>query len=170
VSPVVARIAAEHGIDPSAVPGTGTGGRVTKKDILTFIESGAAAAPRRRSGTRRRRPSPAPRACAAPASQPPRRAAPARRLPASRAGSRPRPGAHRHRCRRRGTGSSPAEQPRAEQGAMTAMRKGIAEHMRRSLDTSAHVTSAIEVDMSASWPSATAEAGVQKGYGVSRPT
>ena len=28
------------------------------------------------------------------------------------------------------------------------MRKGIAEHMRRSLDTSAHVTSAIEVDMS----------------------
>ena len=45
VSPVVARIAAEHGIDPSAVPGTGTGGRVTKKDIMTFIESGAAAAP-----------------------------------------------------------------------------------------------------------------------------
>ena len=31
---------------------------------------------------------------------------------------------------------------------MTAMRKGIAEHMRRSLDTSAHVTSAIEVDLS----------------------
>ena len=31
---------------------------------------------------------------------------------------------------------------------MSAMRKGIAEHMRRSLDTSAHVTSAIEVDMS----------------------
>jgi 2-oxoglutarate dehydrogenase E2 component (dihydrolipoamide succinyltransferase) len=28
------------------------------------------------------------------------------------------------------------------------MRKGIAEHMRRSLDTSAHVTSAVEVDMS----------------------
>jgi pyruvate/2-oxoglutarate dehydrogenase complex dihydrolipoamide acyltransferase (E2) component len=31
---------------------------------------------------------------------------------------------------------------------MTAMRKGIAEHMRRSLDTAAHVTSAVEVDMS----------------------
>src|SRR5438067_8318272 len=28
------------------------------------------------------------------------------------------------------------------------MRRGIAEHMRRSLDTAAHVTSAIEVDMS----------------------
>ncbi len=45
VSPVVARIAAEHGVDPATVPGTGTGGRVTKKDILAFIESGAAAAP-----------------------------------------------------------------------------------------------------------------------------
>ena len=31
---------------------------------------------------------------------------------------------------------------------MTAMRRGIAEHMRRSLDTAAHVTSAIEVDFS----------------------
>jgi pyruvate dehydrogenase E2 component (dihydrolipoamide acetyltransferase) len=31
---------------------------------------------------------------------------------------------------------------------MSPMRRGIAEHMRRSLDTSAHVTSAIEVDMS----------------------
>jgi pyruvate dehydrogenase E2 component (dihydrolipoamide acetyltransferase) len=31
---------------------------------------------------------------------------------------------------------------------MSAMRRGIAEHMRRSLDASAHVTSAIEVDMS----------------------
>ena len=44
VSPVVARIAAEHGVDPSKVSGTGQGGRVTKKDILTFIESGAAEA------------------------------------------------------------------------------------------------------------------------------
>ena len=34
VSPVVARIAGEHGIDVSQVPGTGAGGRVTKKDIL----------------------------------------------------------------------------------------------------------------------------------------
>jgi 2-oxoglutarate dehydrogenase E2 component (dihydrolipoamide succinyltransferase) len=31
---------------------------------------------------------------------------------------------------------------------MTAMRRGVMEHMRRSLDTAAHVTSAIEVDMS----------------------
>ena len=44
VSPVVARIAGEHGVDPSVVPGTGQGGRVTKKDILAFIESGASTA------------------------------------------------------------------------------------------------------------------------------
>src|SRR5690349_1183534 len=40
VSPVVARIASEHGVDPNQVQGTGAGGRVTKKDILAFIESG----------------------------------------------------------------------------------------------------------------------------------
>src|SRR5262249_43434267 len=34
VSPVVARIASEHGVDPNQVQGTGRGGRVTKKDIL----------------------------------------------------------------------------------------------------------------------------------------
>ena len=45
VSPVVARIAAEHGVDVDAVPGTGQGGRVTKKDILAFIEQGTPAAP-----------------------------------------------------------------------------------------------------------------------------
>ena len=49
VSPVVRRIAAEQGIDATGVPGTGAGGRVTKRDILQFIEAGgvapAAAAP-----------------------------------------------------------------------------------------------------------------------------
>ena len=43
VSPVVARIASEHGVDPNAVQGTGTGGRVTKKDILAFVEGGGQA-------------------------------------------------------------------------------------------------------------------------------
>ena len=40
VSPVVARIASEHGVDVAQVAGTGRGGRVTKKDILAFVESG----------------------------------------------------------------------------------------------------------------------------------
>ncbi len=45
LSPVVARLAAEHGIDPATLAGTGAGGRVTKKDVLAAIETGPAAAP-----------------------------------------------------------------------------------------------------------------------------
>ena len=37
-SPVVRRLAAEHGVQISSIPGTGTGGRVTKKDIESFVE------------------------------------------------------------------------------------------------------------------------------------
>jgi pyruvate/2-oxoglutarate dehydrogenase complex dihydrolipoamide acyltransferase (E2) component len=39
-SPVVQRIAAEHGIDLSQVPGTGRDGRVRKQDVLAFVEVG----------------------------------------------------------------------------------------------------------------------------------
>ncbi|HEY1520478.1 MAG TPA: dihydrolipoamide acetyltransferase family protein [Solirubrobacteraceae bacterium] len=38
-SPVVQRIAAEHDIDLSEVPGTGRGGRVRKQDVLAFVDS-----------------------------------------------------------------------------------------------------------------------------------
>ena len=132
VSPVVARIAGEHGIDPSQVPGTGSGGRVTKKDILAFVESGGA----RQAPAAPDTAAPAPEAPApeAPAMQPPAEAPPAPPAP-------PKPPA-------------PAPVAAGETLAgetvepMTAMRRGIAEHMRRSLDTAAHVTSAIEVDFS----------------------
>ncbi len=43
ISPVVARIAAEHGVDLTRVSGSGLAGRITKKDILAFIEAGEAA-------------------------------------------------------------------------------------------------------------------------------
>jgi pyruvate dehydrogenase E2 component (dihydrolipoyllysine-residue acetyltransferase) len=113
VSPVVARIASEHGVDVSQVEGTGRGGRVTKKDILEFIESGAPA--------REAAPAPPPEAPEAPKApakptEPARAAAPA--------------------------GAGETVEP------MSAMRKGIAEHMRRSLDTAAHVTTTFEVDLS----------------------
>jgi 2-oxoglutarate dehydrogenase E2 component (dihydrolipoamide succinyltransferase) len=39
-SPVVMRIAAEHGIDLEQVEGTGRGGRVRKPDVLAYLESG----------------------------------------------------------------------------------------------------------------------------------
>ncbi len=119
VSPVVARIASEHGVDPSTVPGTGASGRVTKKDILAFVEGGGQA-----------QAAPAPAAPAAPAA-PPAPTASAAATPAPAPAAAPAP-----------AGEGETEEP------MTAMRKGIADHMRRSLDTSAHVTSAIEVDMS----------------------
>jgi pyruvate dehydrogenase E2 component (dihydrolipoamide acetyltransferase) len=124
VSPVVARIASEHGIDPSAVAGTGRGGRVTKKDILAYVEAGAGAPA---SGATAPQAPTAPEQVAAaqpaqPTAAPPQRPAP---LPEA---AEPLPG--------------------EQLEPMTAMRRGIAEHMRRSLDTSAHVTSAIEVDMS----------------------
>jgi 2-oxoglutarate dehydrogenase E2 component (dihydrolipoamide succinyltransferase) len=122
VSPVVARIAAEHGVDVAQIPGTGRGGRVTKKDILGFIESGgaAAAAPA------------APAEVSAPEAPP---AAPEAPTPTPTPAPAPAP--------------APAAAQEGETiEAMSAMRRGIAEHMRRSLDTSAHVTSAIEVDMS----------------------
>jgi pyruvate/2-oxoglutarate dehydrogenase complex dihydrolipoamide acyltransferase (E2) component len=40
-SPVVMRIAAEHDVDLSQVEGTGRGGRVSKKDVLAYVEGGA---------------------------------------------------------------------------------------------------------------------------------
>ncbi len=39
ITPVVARMAAEHGLDLTAIPGSGRGGRVTKKDVEAFLES-----------------------------------------------------------------------------------------------------------------------------------
>ncbi len=44
-SPLVRKIAQEHGVDISRLEGTGLSGRVTKNDILSFIESGSAPAP-----------------------------------------------------------------------------------------------------------------------------
>ncbi len=44
-SPLVRKIAREHGISLSQISGTGLGGRITKQDILSFIERGAPAAP-----------------------------------------------------------------------------------------------------------------------------
>ncbi|WP_199622948.1 dihydrolipoamide acetyltransferase family protein [Paenibacillus alkalitolerans] len=52
-SPAVQMLAAEHGIrlDDAPIRGTGIGGRITRKDILAYIESGAAAATRRQPQT-----------------------------------------------------------------------------------------------------------------------
>jgi 2-oxoglutarate dehydrogenase E2 component (dihydrolipoamide succinyltransferase) len=49
-TPVVRKMAAEHNVDISAIPGTGLAGRVTKNDITSYIESGATTAGQRGSG------------------------------------------------------------------------------------------------------------------------
>ena len=123
VSPVVARIASEHNVDPAQVSGTGRGGRVTKQDILAFVESQAAAPPQ----------PPAPPAPLAPPAAPAPPQEPAQAAPPKPPTAAP---------------PIPQAQPGESLEPVSAMRRGIAEHMRRSLDTAAHVTSAIEVDMS----------------------
>jgi 2-oxoglutarate dehydrogenase E2 component (dihydrolipoamide succinyltransferase) len=44
ISPVVAKIAAEHGVDLQQVRGTGLNGRITKNDILNYVQSGKSTA------------------------------------------------------------------------------------------------------------------------------
>jgi pyruvate/2-oxoglutarate dehydrogenase complex dihydrolipoamide acyltransferase (E2) component len=117
-SPVVQRIAAEHGVDLSQVSGTGRGGRVRKQDVLAFIESGPGEEPPLHIESPYR-PEPAP--AASPAGTP--SGPPARR-------DADRPAA-----------------PAAGEG-LSRMRRQIGEHMKRSLDTAAHCTTWIDVDMS----------------------
>jgi 2-oxoglutarate dehydrogenase E2 component (dihydrolipoamide succinyltransferase) len=116
-SPLVRKIATEHGIDIARLEGTGMSGRVTKNDILSFIESApAATTPAATKPATQPATAPAPRATAAP--QPIAPATPAPR---------------------------PAEGDRVER--MSVMRKKIAEHMVLSRRTSAHVTTVYEIDM-----------------------
>jgi 2-oxoglutarate dehydrogenase E2 component (dihydrolipoamide succinyltransferase) len=131
VSPVVARMVSEHGLDIGAIPGTGRGGRVTKKDVQQFIDSGAAAAPAQASEVHDvphfAPPPEAPETAtpAAPAPAPP--AAPAAPVVEVAAPGQAGPGEELYR--------------------FNTIRKVIARHMRHSLETAAQVTTVIEVDM-----------------------
>ena len=118
-SPLVRNIAREHGVDISQVQGSGLSGRVTKRDILAYVEGGG--------------PPEAVRPSAAPPE--PARALPIERLePAAVAATGPGP---------RPFGDS----DRVELEPMSIMRQRIAEHMIASRRTSAHVTSFFEIDM-----------------------
>jgi 2-oxoglutarate dehydrogenase E2 component (dihydrolipoamide succinyltransferase) len=59
-SPLVRRIAKEHNVDIQQIQGTGISGRVTKSDILGFIESGAQSKAAPAPGSGQARPVPAP--------------------------------------------------------------------------------------------------------------
>ena len=128
-SPLVRKIAEEQGIDISQIEGTGIGGRVSKQDILSFIEN-------RGAGEKASAAAVAPQA-STPAAPTPPVAAPAPRAPqASRA-----PAAETE------AGPQPfAEGDRVQIEPMSMMRRRIAERMVESRRISAHVTSFMEVD------------------------
>jgi 2-oxoglutarate dehydrogenase E2 component (dihydrolipoamide succinyltransferase) len=130
-SPLVRRMAKEHGIDLSAVEGTGAGGRISKQDIEAVIAGGgapAAAAPAYSA--------PAPAASSRPAAPPPPPAA--------------APGASGGQVHVALEAAVPREKMyfgNYEVQPMSAMRQRIAEHMVASKRVSAHVYSVDEIDM-----------------------
>jgi pyruvate dehydrogenase E2 component (dihydrolipoamide acetyltransferase) len=110
-SPLVRNIAKEHGIEISRVSGTGMSGRVTKTDILSFIDSGAALRPEDLLIK------PVVNSLVTPKIS----TVPSQIAPPIQVGDRVE--------------------------AMSNMRKKISEHMTFSKQTSAHVTSVYEFDM-----------------------
>jgi 2-oxoglutarate dehydrogenase E2 component (dihydrolipoamide succinyltransferase) len=136
-SPLVRRMAKEHGIDLTSLEGSGTGGRITKEDIESAIaaQSPASAVPAATPS--------APAAAARPAPPPPPSPAPAA-VPGAPAvhGSQFIPALQVGVPRERIYFGSYEVQP------LSVMRQKIAEHMVASKHVSAHVYSVEEIDMS----------------------
>lgn len=121
-TPAVRRLAEEHEVDVRQLTGTGLGGRVTKEDILQYVaQRGAAPAPAAQPAPAAAAPAttaPTPTPTTAPSAQP---VAPAAVMPAPMMGDTPM--------------------------GLTPMRRAIAEHMVRSVHTSPHAWTSVEIDM-----------------------
>src|SRR2546423_9732409 len=124
-SPLVRRMAKEHGINLSTIEGTGAGGRISKQDIEAVIAAGGApaAAPLAYSG-------PAPTAISRPAPPPPGAS-----------------GAQVHVVLENAVPREKMYFGNYEIHPMSTMRQRIAEHMVASKRISAHVYSVDEIDM-----------------------
>ena len=131
MTPAVRRLVREHGIDVAKLSGSGAGGRVTREDVLAFIEKGPQAAPQAPAAAT----APAAQAQATPAAQAP--AAPAAQPATAAAASAPAP--------------APAPSPTAAAGdtevPLSQMRKAIARKMTQVKQTVPHAYTVIEVDM-----------------------
>ena len=150
-TPVVRRIAAEAGVEISQVPGTGHLGRVTKQDILSFIEGGVADAASEPAAAPPSRPSvaaPAPPASSVPVAAPTASVAaapPPARVPAS---SGPTHSGADLWDRFLGEVRHPTFPVREGDKVepMTKVRRLTAEHMVLAKRIAPHVHSVIEID------------------------
>jgi 2-oxoglutarate dehydrogenase E2 component (dihydrolipoamide succinyltransferase) len=137
LSPVVRKLADEHGLDLSQVTGTGEGGRITRKDVMAFIDAAAtkvAVEPEAAPAP----PAPAAQPEAAPAAAPPAPAAPAAVAEPAAPPPAPAPAA--------APASLPAVAASADAVPIDRLRRRIAENMVMAKRTAAHVWTSVEVD------------------------
>ncbi|MBW3639726.1 MAG: 2-oxoglutarate dehydrogenase, E2 component, dihydrolipoamide succinyltransferase [Actinobacteria bacterium] len=126
VTPLVRKLATEHGVDLSSLSGTGVGGRIRKQDVLDAAKQGQGA--------------PAPGA-SAPAAEP--AASPQLPQPAAdKPTSAPAPAYVDQAAQ-----AAPATRVRGRSEPMTRLRKVIAARLTESLQTSAQLTSVVEADV-----------------------
>lgn len=149
ISPAVGRLAAEMGVDLSQVVGTGGGGRITKKDVLAYVatpaprleppsrDSGPELAPWERPGTGDLfKPTDEMAREDGEAAQPPQ----ARPAAPSAPGSLPQ-------HQRSVSAATAAPTLDSELVPLSAIRRSIAKHMVISKQTSPHVTTVMEADL-----------------------
>ncbi len=134
LSPVVRRLLNEHGLDPAAITGTGQGGRITRADVLTYLDTQATSAGAATAGATAAPAQAGTSAPAAAAPAPPRTSAPAGAPPSAPAAGETR--------------AFPPATPgdRDEVVPFTIIRRLTAEHMVRSKATSAHTLVVVEAD------------------------
>jgi 2-oxoglutarate dehydrogenase E2 component (dihydrolipoamide succinyltransferase) len=151
VTPLVRKLAAEHGIDLGTVPGTGVGGRIRKQDVLD--------AARARRGTQEPQPVAVPQQAGPPPEVPQQAAAPAAAPPAA-APAAPAPAAP---ATAPAAAASAGPAPAADTGRpaivpsslrgrtekLSRSRQVIAQRMVESLQTSAQLTTVVEADVTA---------------------
>ncbi|MDP8922494.1 MAG: 2-oxo acid dehydrogenase subunit E2 [Chloroflexota bacterium] len=143
-SPFVRSLARKYGIDLGRVTGTGLGGRVTKDDILQFIERAGATPVAEQPAAATAAPTAAPSAPTAPPVVAPSAPAapPISPRPSASPPSAPAPTAQ--------PAAPAASQPLGadeELVPLLPMRRAIAEHMVRSVQTSPHAWSMVEIDV-----------------------